>query len=218
MSCGRRIKDAALIRQRWSPPAFTAKNTKASRGDQRSLLKASTTSCPFDQWVLDCGTFSIGLQQKKFFLVAVDYFSKWVEAEALTRITEEAVIKFLWKRSSADTANGQAEVTNREILCGLKTKLDHEGGSWVEELPCVLWSYRTTPRESTGITPFHLVYGGEAVVPIEVGVQSNRRRLYDEDNGECRRMELAFVTDDRDRAVARLTTYRQECAPPTTGG
>ncbi|XP_074556807.1 uncharacterized protein LOC141812694 [Curcuma longa] len=43
------------------------------------------------------GPFPTGPQQKKFLLVAVDYSSKWVEAEALTRITEEAVLKFLWK-------------------------------------------------------------------------------------------------------------------------
>ncbi|XP_074577859.1 uncharacterized protein LOC141834411 [Curcuma longa] len=61
-------------------------------------LKTTTTSCPFDQWRMDIvGPFSTGPQQKKFLLVAVDYFSKWVEAEALARITEDVVIKFLWK-------------------------------------------------------------------------------------------------------------------------
>ncbi|XP_074573474.1 uncharacterized protein LOC141829895 [Curcuma longa] len=87
-------------------------------------------------------------QQKKFLLVAVDYFSKWVEAEALARITEGAVMKFLWGniicrygipyRLVSDNANGQAEVINREIIKGLEKKLDHEGGSWVDELPSVL--------------------------------------------------------------------------------
>ncbi|XP_074589521.1 uncharacterized protein LOC141845353 [Curcuma longa] len=62
------------------------------------MLKASTTSCPFDQWGMNIiGPFPAVPQQKKFLLVAVDYFSKWVEAEALAHITEEAVIKFLWK-------------------------------------------------------------------------------------------------------------------------
>ncbi|XP_074576200.1 uncharacterized protein LOC141832633 [Curcuma longa] len=59
------------------------------------------------------------------------------------------------------------------------------------------------------MTPFHLVYGGEAVVPMEVGVPSDRRRFYDEDNGERRRMELDLITEDRDRAASRLMAYRQ---------
>lgn len=35
--------------------------------------------------------------QRKFLLVAVDYFSKWVEAEPLAQITEREVLNFLWK-------------------------------------------------------------------------------------------------------------------------
>lgn len=40
--------------------------------------------------------FSTGLSKKEFLLMVVNYFSKWVEAEALTRIIEEAILKFLW--------------------------------------------------------------------------------------------------------------------------
>ncbi|XP_073056964.1 uncharacterized protein [Primulina eburnea] len=43
------------------------------------------------------GPFPIARAQKKFLLVAVDYFSKWVEAEPLAKITEEEVMTFLWK-------------------------------------------------------------------------------------------------------------------------
>lgn len=35
--------------------------------------------------------------QRKFLIVAVDYFSKWAEAEALASITEKAIIQFLWQ-------------------------------------------------------------------------------------------------------------------------
>ncbi|XP_042425942.1 uncharacterized protein LOC122013780 [Zingiber officinale] len=106
-------------------------------------------------------------------------------------------------------SNRQAEVTNKEIIRGLKTKLDHVGGSWVDELPSVLWAYHTTPREAMGITPFQLVYGGEAVVPIEVGIESDHRRLYDEDNDGRRLMELDLIEEARDKATTRLTSYRQ---------
>lgn len=40
---------------------------------------------------------NLSLNQKKFLLVSIYYFSKWIETEALATITEEAVIKFMWK-------------------------------------------------------------------------------------------------------------------------
>ncbi|XP_042400865.1 uncharacterized protein LOC121990876 [Zingiber officinale] len=88
-------------------------------------------------------------------------------------------------------------------------KLDHVGSNWVEELPSILWAYRTTPRESTGLTPFHLVYDNEAVVPIEIGVPPVRKTLYDEGNIERRLAELDLISETRDRTAARLEAYRQ---------
>ena len=63
--------------------------------------------------------------------------------------------------------NGQVEIVNKVIVNGLKKRLDDEKGKWVEELPHVLWTYRTTPRRSTGETPFSITYGAEAVIPLE---------------------------------------------------
>ncbi|XP_042441145.1 uncharacterized protein LOC122026467 [Zingiber officinale] len=91
--------------------------------------------------------------------------------------------------------NGQAEVTNREILRVLQARLDHEGGSWVDELPGVLWVLRMMPKEGTGATPFHLVYGGEAIIPVEVRVESDRIKIYDENNAERRHLELDLVDE-----------------------
>ena len=42
--------------------------------------------------------------------------------------------------------NGQAEVVNKVIVNGFKKRLDDAKGKWVEELPHVLWTYRTTSR------------------------------------------------------------------------
>ena len=38
-----------------------------------------------------------GKRQVKFLLVAIDYFTKWVEAEALATIIEAKVSNFVWK-------------------------------------------------------------------------------------------------------------------------
>ena len=62
-------------------------------------------------------------------------------------------------------SNGQAERANQEFLKGIKPRLRvpllRSAGSWVEELPAVLWSIRTSPNRSTGFTPFFMVYGAE---------------------------------------------------------
>ncbi|XP_075521420.1 uncharacterized protein LOC142554640 [Primulina tabacum] len=73
-------------------------------------------------------------------------------------------------------ANGQTEVTNRIIVQALKARLHGKGKDWVEELPSELWAYRTTPRSSTRETPYSLVYGSEAVLPVEIGQSSTRVR------------------------------------------
>lgn len=46
--------------------------------------------------------------------------------------------------------NGLVKVINRTILQGLKKRLKGAKGNWIEEFPCVLWSYRTTPRKAMG--------------------------------------------------------------------
>ena len=65
--------------------------------------------------------------------------------------------------------NGQVKAINKIIVSGLKKRLDDAKEKWVEELPHVLWTYQTTPRRSTGKTPFSLTYGAEAMIPLQTG-------------------------------------------------
>ena len=76
-------------------------------------------------------------------------------------------------------SNGQAEATNKTILNGLKKRLDEVKGRWAEELPNVLWAYHTTPKRSTGETPFSLTYRAEAVIPAEVNLCSAQVARFD---------------------------------------
>ena len=69
-------------------------------------------------------------------------------------------------------SNGQVEVANRSLLKIIKTRLEGAKGIWPEELPSILWAYRTTVRTPTGETPFQLAYGNEAVIPTEVELSS----------------------------------------------
>jgi hypothetical protein len=56
-------------------------------------------------------------------------------------------------------ANGQAEVSNKVILDGIKKTLEEAKGKWVEKLLSVMWTHRTTKRRSTGdVTPQYVHY------------------------------------------------------------
>ena len=61
-------------------------------------LTPMTTPWPFAQWGLDImGPFSTTIRQLKLLVVGIDYFTKWVEAEALTTITKKNIRSFVWK-------------------------------------------------------------------------------------------------------------------------
>ena len=53
---------------------------------------------PFTQWEIDImGPFPLRKEQLRFLIMAIDYFTKWVEAKPVTTITEAKVTSFVWK-------------------------------------------------------------------------------------------------------------------------
>ena len=59
-------------------------------------LTLMTAPWPFAQWGLDImGPFPTVIRQLKFLVVGIDYFTKWVEAEALATITEKNIRSFI---------------------------------------------------------------------------------------------------------------------------
>ena len=102
-------------------------------------------------------------------------------------------------------------MTNQTLLKIIKAKLDNAKGAWLEELPNVLWAYRTTARTLTRETPFRLTYDTEAVIPVEVGVASIRREvLHEEDNDDQLRINLDCMDEVSDKASSRMTKYQQK--------
>ena len=99
---------------------------------------------------------------------------------------------------------------NKIIKHTLKTRLEESKGCWPEELPKVLWSYNTTPRTTTGESPFTLTYGCEAMVPVEIGTGSFRRDNYDPENNELNhRLYLDMVEEVRADSQLKLAAYQQ---------
>ncbi|KAK2998728.1 hypothetical protein RJ639_022763 [Escallonia herrerae] len=110
-------------------------------------------------------------------------------------------------------SNGQTENMNRSILQGLKRKLEDAKGAWVDELPKVLWAYRTTPHSVTGETPFLLCFGTEALLPVEVGLPTVRVLQFSEaENEENLRGNLDLLDDVRAQALDRVISTKQRVA------
>ncbi|VFQ63990.1 unnamed protein product [Cuscuta campestris] len=206
---------------------------------------------PFSRWGIDIvGALPKEVGQARWIVVAIDYFTKWVEAEPLAGITGRQMIDFVgtnilcrfgvprqiisnngtqfeeaefqeflktWgiqhtKVSVAyPQANRQVENINRTIIDGIKKKLLSEGSKWVDELPRILWTYRTAPRRATGDTPFGLAYDFEARAPAEVVIPTRREMEYSpEVNEQNQAVELNFVEERRDEARIRAENYRRQ--------
>ncbi|KAL0462137.1 UNVERIFIED_CONTAM: hypothetical protein Slati_0101300 [Sesamum latifolium] len=138
------------------------------------------------------GPFPLAVGQRKFLMVAIDYFTK----QRFTTVAHPQ-------------ANGQVKVTNRILIQGIKRRLERVGGNWAEELTSVLWAYRTTPRGSTGETPFSLVYGTEAIIPAELGIPSHRVMNFSEKcNENLLRENLDLIKELREKAFLRIQRYK----------
>ncbi|XP_035837200.1 uncharacterized protein LOC110891557 [Helianthus annuus] len=162
--------------QRHAPKTLRPKNP----------LVPVTAAWPFQQWGIDLvGPFPDSHGTVKFIIVAVDYFTKWVEAKALA--------------STTAMENGQVESVNKQIVDGIKARLGTARRGWVDELPSILWVHRTMPKTSTGETPFSPVYGTEAVIPAEIGLPSPRMLAMEKQNNEQeRRLDLDLLVERRE--------------------
>ena len=93
----------------------------------------------------------------------------------------------------------------------MKTKLEDLKGKWVEYLPEVLWTYRTTRKSATQETPFALAFSTEAVAPVEVGLKSPRIELATvEHNGEALHLNLDLLDEKREQVLRHTEDYQKK--------
>jgi hypothetical protein len=99
---------------------------------------------------------------------------KQFDCEPFRKWCAELSIRNYFSSPGHPQANGQVEATNKTIFKILKKKLGDKKGNWADDLPEVLWAYRTTKRTPTEESPYALTFGTEAVIPAELGSGSLR--------------------------------------------
>nr|GEU29209.1 reverse transcriptase domain-containing protein [Tanacetum cinerariifolium] len=120
----------------------------------------------------------------KNLIVAMDYFTKWIEAKSVATITDNQVKKFVWDNIICrfvkhPQSTGLVERANQSLGEGIKSYLGEGNKNWIEEFPHVLWAHCTMIKASHGDTPFSLTNETEAVIPAELGMPTYRTAVVD---------------------------------------
>ncbi|KAM1506182.1 hypothetical protein ACFXTO_002081 [Malus domestica] len=132
------------------------------------------------------------------------------------RLMDELCEKYKFKQRKSSMyhapANGLAEAFNKTLCNLLKKVIGRTKKDWHERIGEALWAYRTTYRTPTQATPYSLVYGVEAVLPLESQIPSLRMAiqegLTDEENAKLRLQELEALDEKRLEAQQHLECYQ----------
>jgi hypothetical protein len=111
----------------------------------------------------------IGIPQVLHTDQGTSFMSKEVKAFA-----ESYRIKIVNSSPYYAQANGLAEASNKTLIKLIKKKIEETPRRWHEVLSEALWAYRISKHGATKVTPFELVYGQEAMLPVEVNLSAFR--------------------------------------------
>jgi transposase InsO family protein len=179
----------------------------------------------FSKWVEVCPITNLRAEQAVTFFTDIVYRFRVPNSIITDNGSQFTGRKFLefcdkfhirvdWAAVAHPQTNGQVERANSMILQGLKPRifdqLNKSGRKWLQELPAVVWSLRTTPSRAIGFTPFFLVYCAEAILPTDLEYGSPRVRGYDEGaNQRAREDSLDQLDEARTVALMHSARYQQ---------
>eukprot|EP00253_Pinus_taeda_P014956 PITA_14956 len=138
---------------------------------------------PFEKWVIDfVGPIQPqGKTGARYIITAMEYLNHWVEAQPVKDCTGMTATKFLFKHVLTSFNCPKILISDcgthflNEMINALIEEFqvfNAQRSDWDLCIPAVLRAYRTTCNKLIGQTPFRLVYGVEAVMPMEYIVPS----------------------------------------------
>ncbi|MCO5569248.1 hypothetical protein L7F22_022959 [Adiantum nelumboides] len=153
---------------------------------------------PFEKWGFDAmGPLPRTANGKIYILVAIDYMTRFgtpleivsdngpgFRRGLLTEVCEELKISHRHSTSYYPQSNGLVEKANRIIASIIRKTVESKPKRWDNFLDGAIWAYRTTYRDATQFTPFHLVYGQEALQPIELNLPTIKLTWRQEQNND----------------------------------
>ncbi|GKV26836.1 hypothetical protein SLEP1_g36061 [Rubroshorea leprosula] len=138
-----------------------------------------------------------------YLVVAVDYFTKWIEAKPLSTTTEKKIEEFLFN----------------SILCrfSIPKRIITDNGPQFRAVAlrmfCNDYGIELALTSATGETPFSLAYGAEAVIPVEIGLPFDRSDQHnDPSNEQLLRENLDPVEEVREMSRIRNIAHQSHVA------
>ena len=94
-----------------------------------------------------------------------------------------------------------------------KMIITHEK-SWDLVVPQALWAYRIAEKEGTKFSPYHLVYGKEALLPLDVEIPALQLLMKLDENPDLtypnRLLDMQEAQSDRMKAVEHYTQAQEK--------
>ncbi|XP_026458918.1 uncharacterized protein LOC113359515 [Papaver somniferum] len=178
-----------------------------------AMLNSSTNAWTFGKWGIDIvGPFIPGTG---FGIPAqlVSDNGKQFEGENIKMLLNVFKIQRGKYTPLYPQSNGQVEATNKTIADNLKKKLEGHNKGCCEQVHNVVWAYRTTKREATGMSPFCLTYGVEAVLPTEVIIPTTKKEAWEKNlSPNLILAKLDDLEEVREVALQHMENYQQRLA------
>nr|GEU49209.1 reverse transcriptase domain-containing protein [Tanacetum cinerariifolium] len=152
-----------------------------------------TSAWPIFQWGIDIvGPLLMAPGGARFLVVAIDYFTKWVEAKPLVSITGKHIEKLVWEHIVCRFGVPQIIVSDN-------------GKQFAKRL------FPVFAKDLVYSNPLlRLTCGSEAVVPIEISVETKRIKEFEaRQNDKRRREDLDILEERREIASIREAHYKQ---------
>jgi hypothetical protein len=119
---------------------------------------------------------------------------------------------------SSHSNQGADHLVSQRLIGLTKKKIEEKPRRWHEVLSEALWAYRVSKHGAIKVTQFELVYGMEAVIPLELSIQADRVIHQDivsaEDYSNLMMDEIDELMKNHLRALREIEKEKLQVAKP----